>query len=557
MKKLCFLVALVSMLALSATSQVAVNTDGSLPDNSAMLDVSSTTKGFLPPRIALTGTNTANPVVSPASGLLVYNTSTAGLYPNNVVPGYYYWNGAAWTTLGLTQGTGGQTLRHDGSNWIANSVLQNDGTNIGIGTTNPTHKLTITGTTQTLRLIGPGTYGSTAALNFGDGSYAYLSEDIDDNLLIHATNRIAITGGNVGIGTTSPAASAALEVSSTTNGVLLPRMTFAQRNAIMSPAEGLSVICTNCTADGTGCYSIYLGGQWLNLAGSCVVPASPTEGSHVQSNTQIIWNWSYVPIATGYKWNTTSDYATATDMGTMLTRTETGLTSGTSYTRYIWAYNACGYSAPVILNAQAFTCGSSFTVSHVAGNIAPVAKTVTYGTVTNIPGETTKCWITRNLGATQQPNTVFDNTEAAAGWYWQFNLKQGYMHDGTTRTPNTVWITTINENSDWTANNDPCSLLLGSAWRLPTLAEWTNVDATGNWTDWYGPWDSALKMHAAGYLPDNNGFMSNRGFYGIYWSSTQVQNNATYGSYLIFSTGMSYMYSFFKAGGFSVRCVRD
>ena len=69
------------------------------PDASAKLDVSATNKGFLPPRIALTATNAASPVTSPATGLLVYNTATTGTAPNNVAPGYYYWNGSAWVAI--------------------------------------------------------------------------------------------------------------------------------------------------------------------------------------------------------------------------------------------------------------------------------------------------------------------------------------------------------------------------------------------------------------------------------------------------------------------------
>lgn len=46
---------------------------------------------------------------------------------------------------------------------------------------------------------------------------------------------------NVGIGTTTPNASAQLDVSSTTKGVLLPRMTTTQKNAIINPSEGLEV----------------------------------------------------------------------------------------------------------------------------------------------------------------------------------------------------------------------------------------------------------------------------------------------------------------------------
>jgi hypothetical protein len=53
---------------------------------------------------------------------------------------------------------------------------------------------------------------------------------------------------NVGVGTSSPDASAALDVSSTTQGMLLPRMTLVQRNLIASPATGLLIYQTDNTA---------------------------------------------------------------------------------------------------------------------------------------------------------------------------------------------------------------------------------------------------------------------------------------------------------------------
>lgn len=59
----------------------------------------ATNKGFLPPRIALTATTDASTIASPAAGLLIYNTATAGAAPNNIVPGYYYWNGTAWIQI--------------------------------------------------------------------------------------------------------------------------------------------------------------------------------------------------------------------------------------------------------------------------------------------------------------------------------------------------------------------------------------------------------------------------------------------------------------------------
>ncbi len=84
------------------------STSGFTPDASAALDVSYTSKGLLIPRVALTAANAAGPIASPATSLLVYNTATAGTSPNNVTPGYYYWNGAAWT--GLSTATSGWAL---------------------------------------------------------------------------------------------------------------------------------------------------------------------------------------------------------------------------------------------------------------------------------------------------------------------------------------------------------------------------------------------------------------------------------------------------------------
>jgi hypothetical protein len=201
-----------------------------------------------------------------------------------------------------------------------------------------------------------------------------------------------------------------------------------------------------------------------------------------------------------------------------------------------------------------FSCGIPITINHVAGSVAPVNKTVTYGTVTSIPGEPAKCWITSNLGADHQAAAIDDATEASAGWYWQFNRMQGYKHDGTTRTPNSAWITEINEDSDWQPANDPCTLELGSDWHVPTWTEWNNAHESGVWTDWNGPWNSALKIHAAGCLSYEDSMLNYRGMGGFYWSSTQ---NYDFGWYLFIYPSYCGMDFLFKAEGYTVRCIRD
>ena len=92
------------VLVLSAkttfSQNVGISSSSSFtPDASAALDVSYASKGLLIPRVALTASNAAGPIASPATSLLVYNTAIAGTSPNNVIPGYYYWNGSAWMML--------------------------------------------------------------------------------------------------------------------------------------------------------------------------------------------------------------------------------------------------------------------------------------------------------------------------------------------------------------------------------------------------------------------------------------------------------------------------
>lgn len=99
MKKTLLLLSTI-LTTISFAQNVGINSTGAAPAASAMLDVASTNKGLLIPNVALTALNAAGPITAPATSLLVYNTATAGVSPNNVVPGYYYWDGAKWVALG-------------------------------------------------------------------------------------------------------------------------------------------------------------------------------------------------------------------------------------------------------------------------------------------------------------------------------------------------------------------------------------------------------------------------------------------------------------------------
>lgn len=180
--------------------------------------------------------------------------------------------------------------------------------------------------------------------------------------------QVSITSDN-----SLPDPSAMLDVKSTGRGLLIPRMTHAQLAAIPSPAEGLMVFCTDC---GSGSLSIYIGGTWSTISIDCLSPASPLAAEHQATRTEITWRWDPVPYATGYSWSTGNDYSTATDLLTATSITESGLSSNTSYTRYIWAYNACGESVVTVL-------------THTTA--PPVLPTVTTAPVTGIGLATATC----------------------------------------------------------------------------------------------------------------------------------------------------------------------
>jgi hypothetical protein len=117
--------------------------------------------------------------------------------------------------------------------------------------------------------------------------------------------------------------------------------------------------------------------------------SAPTAATHTPSGTQIIWDWNNVTSATGYKWNTVNNYATATDLGNVSTVTQTGLTCGSSYTIYVWAYNSCGNSVSTTLNST-LACPAT-------NNLCANATSLPCGT-TNLAGTT--------VGTTNIPDPI-------------------------------------------------------------------------------------------------------------------------------------------------------
>ncbi|MEY3412763.1 MAG: hypothetical protein RIQ70_1452, partial [Bacteroidota bacterium] len=306
-----------------------------------------------------------------------------------------------------------------------------------------------------------------------------------------------VVNAQVGIGTTTPNASAVLDLTSTTQGLLPPRMTQAQRNAIVSPAAALIIWCTNCGASGE--LQTYNGSTWTNLIGgtaSATVPDAPISPVATAGNAQARVAFS-VPASnggsaiTGYTVTSSPGGFTATGASSPLV--VTGLTNGTAYTFTVVATNALGNSSSAVAAAVTpLYCGSSVFFTYNGAS-------VTYGSVSRAYGGVvgTKCWLDRNLGATQVATSSTDHLSYGDFFQWGrgadghqritwTNATTGTAVNSTTATLSSsdtpgdaLFITNGTSPFDWrsgqnvnlwqgvSGTNNPCP----SGYRLPTETE--------------------------------------------------------------------------------------
>jgi hypothetical protein len=152
----------------------------------AALDITSTNDGLLIPRVALTNTITAT-VITPTTSELVYNTATSGTAPNNVIPGFYYWDGTKWVSIKNTT-----TPSSSGWSLTGNSATV-DGTNF-LGTIDDV-PFTIKVNNQKA-----GRISSTGQTFFGYQAGNVNTNDSNTGIGFYALNSNTIGGFNTAIG---------------------------------------------------------------------------------------------------------------------------------------------------------------------------------------------------------------------------------------------------------------------------------------------------------------------------------------------------------------------
>jgi hypothetical protein len=171
-------------------AQVGIGT--TTPGQGAMLDIDSDNSGILIPRVELVATNSQTPIIAPTpeTGLMVFNTATAGTAPNNVTPGFYYWEAAPSPGRWVRISSGAST------DWaLTGNAGTTPGTNF-IGTTDAQPLRIRTNSTEQFEVT---TDGRIRANNSGTQTSPTYSFDQNNNMGMYRQGnndlRLA-TGGN-------------------------------------------------------------------------------------------------------------------------------------------------------------------------------------------------------------------------------------------------------------------------------------------------------------------------------------------------------------------------
>ena len=169
------------------------------------------------------------------------------------------------------------------------------------------------------------------------------------------------TAQGVTIGSNTPAdPSATLEVKSTTGGLLLPRLSTAQRNAILSPSPGLMIYNSS-----NECMEVYHASGWKAFSCSCSAPPpapqsilGPTQVCAQQSAVQ--YHVAPVPGASTYTWSATGGATVQSGQGDTLITVD--FSSGQGILSVV-ASNYCGTASALSINYLAANPNPGFTVN--------------------------------------------------------------------------------------------------------------------------------------------------------------------------------------------------
>ncbi|MGB3948010.1 MAG: fibronectin type III domain-containing protein [Bacteroidia bacterium] len=419
---ICLIILCLSILRTGAqTNNVGIGT--TTPHPSALLDIdasSTNNKGVLIPRLTAVQRLA---IPSPANGLLVYDTDSAC---------FLFWDAVVsnWKSLcNSTSSNGSGTTGTTGATGATGAT----GSNGAIGSTGNSGATGYTGNTGYIGATGntgnTGLMGTTGATGLGSicntASTGYVTKFT--SLTEICNSSIYDNGSNVGISTNqSPESSAKLEIKSTNMGVLVPRMTSTQRDAISAPAHSLLIF--NLT---TNCYEWWdsIGNAWVSMScgsSGCTPPPAPTanNATNITGNTYTA-NWTPSSGATNYFIDISTDAGFATfvtgyndfNVGNTTNYSVTSLSCNTTYYYRVRAATNCASLSSnsitaITIGAPAqpgIITGSTTYCSSSSGNnysITPVAGATSY--TWTVPSDAS---ITSGQGTTAIVVTLGNNTD--------------------------------------------------------------------------------------------------------------------------------------------------
>ncbi len=390
------------------------------------------------------------------------------------------------------------------------------------------------------------------------------------------------------IGGATPDSSAMLDIQSATQGVLFPRMTTSQRDAIANPAQGLMLY--NLT---TKCLEINLGTpsspDWSDIKcapvgsiGSLDCPNAALTGTltadSVASGVSV-----QVPYTGGNGGTHSGQTVTSTGV--------TGLTATLAAGSFANGADSLSYT----ITGTPDSAGTASFALNIGGQSCTLEVTVGAGSCTT----PTDCWamvsatdtlyfLCHNLASANTCADPFTPSWEIIGGYWQWGRKgpdstqwlntntANFAHGPTGSGAGDAnegaiagWNTTSAPIGSWSDSiktaEDPCP----AGFRVPTEAQWqamidnNNESSVGTWTvsatnyssgNFFG---SNLMLPLAGYRESTDGSLSDRGQYGVYWSSSSAGSSNSPELTIYRANGAETYYFGTKTYGFSVRCAAE